>query len=86
MFQKIQSSVSVISVYSHVKQEVKPYKILWNGRTYIIKKIGFHHTYRQGRTLLHIFCAQSDTLYFKLVCDTDTLHWTLEEIADGESN
>ena len=86
MFQKIQSAVSVISVYNHISHEVKPYKILWNGRSYLIKKIGLHHTYREGRTLLHIFSVQSDTLYFKLICNTDTLHWTLEEIADGESN
>jgi hypothetical protein len=33
--------------------------------------------------LLHYFSVTDGTLDFRLQCDTDTLHWTLEEVTDG---
>ena len=86
MIQKISTPISVALVYNHKKREVKPVKILWEGRSYGIKKIGLHHTVRQGRTLFHIFSVESESLFFKLVFNTDSLSWMVEEIADGEPN
>jgi hypothetical protein len=86
MIQKIQAPISVALVFNHKTREVKPARVLWEGRPYIIKRIGLHHTYRQGRTLFHVFSIESDSLFFRLVLDTDTLNWRVEEIADGEPN
>ena len=86
MIQKISAPISVALVYNHKSREVKPCKILWEGRSYVIKKIGLHHTVRQGRTLFHIFSVESESLFFKLALNTESLSWMLEEIADGESN
>jgi hypothetical protein len=86
MIQKIQAPISVHLFFDHRRRQVKPVKVMWDGRTYPITKIGLHHTYRQGRTLHHVFSAESPSLFFKLVLNTDTLHWTLEEIADDMVN
>ena len=51
--------------------------------TYPIVKVGLHHTFRQGRTLYHVFSVTSKTLLFRLVLNTETLNWRLEEISDG---
>ena len=61
-----------------------PEVVVWEGRTYAVKKLGLHHTYREGRTLFHVFSVETPTLFFRLVLNTDNLHWSVEEIADGE--
>lgn len=86
MIQKISAPVSVQLVYDHRKHTVTPKKLLWDGREHWLTKVGLHHTYREGRTLYHIYSVSSDHLFFRLKLDTDTLFWTLEEIADGLSN
>lgn len=86
MIQKVQAPISVAFVYNHKTRSSKPVKVIWEGRMYAIIRIGLHHTVRAGRTLYHIFSAESRELFFKLVMNTDTLSWTVEEVADGESN
>jgi hypothetical protein len=86
MIQKISAPISVALVYDHKKREVKPIKVLWENHPYLIKHIGLHHTYRHGRTLFHVFSVESESLFFRLVLNTDSLGWMIEEIADGESN
>lgn len=82
MIEKISASVSVSLVYDHSQKKVFPKFVKWEGRTYEIEKIGLHHTFREGRTLYHVFSVASKTLYFRLVLNTDTLAWRLEEISD----
>jgi len=86
MIQKIHAPISVAFVYNHLKQEVHPVKICWEGRQYTVTTIGLHHTVRDGRTLFHIFSVETASLFFKLALNTESLHWSVEEIADGEPN
>jgi len=86
MIQKLSLPVSVITSFNHKTRTVSPRKIEFEGKDHLITKIGFHHTYREGRTLFHVYSVASETLFFKLVLNTDNQHWTLEEISDGESN
>lgn len=86
MIQKISAPVSVVSHYNHRVRRFQPVIVSWDGRDYPIIKIGLHHTYRQGRTLYHIFSVSSRDLFFRLNFNTDTLNWTLEEIADDGVN
>lgn len=83
MLEKIFVPVTVSLIFDSVTRKVSPKTVIWNGRAYSIVKIGLHHTYRQGRTLFHVFSVASETLFFRLVLDTETLHWRLEEISDG---
>jgi hypothetical protein len=82
MMQKISCPVSVGVSFDHTKSRISPRWIVWEGRLHPISKIGLHHTFRTGRTLYHVFSVASKTLFFRLVLDTDTLKWKLEEIAD----
>jgi len=86
MIQKISAPVSVQFVYDHRKHLVSPRQLLWDGQTFRIGQVGMHHTTREGRTLFHIFSVASQGLFFRLKLNTDSLFWTLEEIADGLSN
>lgn len=60
-----------------------PKYLVWGGKNYSIAQIGFHHTYREGRVLYHVFSVTSKTLFFRLSLNTETLHWRLQEISDG---
>lgn len=83
MIQKISAPVSVDLFFDHRQRKVSPKEIIWEGKAYPIIKIGLHHTYRAGRILFHVFSVASESLFFRLVLDTETLHWRLEEISDG---
>lgn len=84
MVTKLNTPVSVLLGFDHKRRSVMPRRVMYEGREHTIQKLGYHHTYRSGRTLMHVFSVSSATMYFRLVLDTDTLFWTLEEIHDGE--
>lgn len=71
--QKIDQPIKVLFTDS-------PKKVLFAGREHLIEKVGYHHVYREGRTLFHVFSVASKTLFFRLVLNTDNLNWRLEEI------
>ena len=83
MLEKISIPVSVTLVFDHTQCKVVPKQLVWNKRLYPVVKVGLHHSYREGRTLFHVFSVASKTLFFRLVLNTDNLHWRLEEISDG---
>ena len=84
MLENIQTPVSVTLSFDHHLRHVSPTQIIWNSRTYPVLQLGLHHTYRQGRTLYHVFSVASTNLFFRLVLDTDTLFWQLTQISDGD--
>lgn len=86
IIQNVNAPVYVNFTFDPEKRKAYPEAVVWNGRTHVITKIGLHHAFRNGRTLYHVFSVESPSLFFKLVLNTDTLHWTLEQISDGESN
>lgn len=86
MIQKISAPVSVQTVFDHRKRTITPRQILWDGRIFRIAQVGLHHTFREGRTLFHIFSVTAQGLSFRLRLDTESLFWTLEEISDGLAN
>lgn len=83
MIEKLSLPVSVGITFDHRRREVIPKWVLWEGRLYPVEKVGLHHTFRSGRTLFHVFSVAAKTLFFRLVLNTDTLAWRLEEISDG---
>ena len=86
MFHKLDTPVSVSWVFDHQHRRVLIKSLLWERKVYPVIKIGLHHTYRTGKTLYHVFSVESPTLFFRLVFNTENLHWRLEEMADGEPN
>jgi hypothetical protein len=83
MIEKVSVPVSVSLSFDSEKRKVSPKWIVWNGRLYPIAKVGLHHKERRGQTLYHIFSVASKSMFFRIELNTETLHWRLEEIADG---
>lgn len=60
-----------------------PKYVLWNGRNHTITKLGFHHNFREGKVLYHIFSVSTPTSFMRLTLDSENLSWKLNEITDG---
>ena len=86
MIQKLSESVSVSLTFDSEKRSIRPRAIIWNGRLHAVKKVGLHHKYHKGNILFHVFSVVSNNMFFRLVLNTDNLHWKLEEISDGLPN
>lgn len=83
MRELIGEKIDVVLLYNRQRSRAVPSIIRWHGRTFKIKKIGFHHTVREGAKLFHIFSVSDGSTFFRLKLDTASLHWQLEEISDG---
>jgi hypothetical protein len=83
---KIDAPVSVRLDYSSKTRRTLPVRVTWENRDYFIRKLGYHHAYRKGRTLYHVYSVMSDTVFFRIELNTDNLQWTLTEIDDGSVN
>jgi hypothetical protein len=86
MIQKLKVPVTVETVYDHRKRSVGPVRVFFDGREHKVLRTGYHHTFRAGRTLFHVFSVASESTFFRLVLNTDNLFWELEEISDGEAD
>lgn len=82
MSQAIDESVSVDLLSNHTSGKVYPWVIHWRANRYLVTKVGFHHTLRDGRILHHIFSVTDGNTYLKLQFNTETLMWRLLEV-DG---
>ena len=82
MIHKIDAPVSVIAKYDHTKRRYQPAKIKWEGREYKVIQIGYHHTFRNGRDLIHVFSVDCRQLSFELHHDSVNLTWKVKRISD----
>jgi hypothetical protein len=82
MTQKVDVPVSVVFSFNSQTRHLAPTVVSWGSRDYAITKVGLHHTYREGRTLFHVFSVASTTIFFRLVLNTDNLFWRLTEVSD----
>lgn len=85
MKEKINEEVSVVMYYSAKQKRVIPHHLVWQNKDYFLGKVGYHHSYMEGRERQHIFelIDKESTLWFRLRLNGGNLHWTLEAIHDG---
>ncbi len=85
MRETLREKVSVNLVFDHKTERVIPKHLKWQGQLHTITQVGLHHTYRSGRTLIHVFSVSDGTMFFRLELNTETLHWLLTEVSDGQA-
>jgi hypothetical protein len=83
MHLKVDVPIAVTLFYDPKSKMLQPTSVRWDGQEYPITKVGLHHTFREGRTLFHVFSVVGPQLFFRLKLNTDNLFWRLEEISDG---
>lgn len=85
MYEKINERVAVVAVFGDTYQDVRPFKIRWNGRDYVIKQVGYVHKYKEGKAVLHAFSATDGVNFFELVFNAEELSWLLGKVSDGHT-
>lgn len=83
MGEKIKEAVSVNLLFNHKKKKTSVSRIVWKNKVYDITTHGLHYTFKKGDTLMHVFSETSEDATFKLILDTKSLVWTLEEVYDS---
>lgn len=78
--QTINEEVSVNLIFDSVTKRSYPKSVLWKNNLYKIIKVGLHHKYREGKILYHVFSVITEGSFFRLLFNTDNLHWSLEEV------
>lgn len=86
MLEKINEKVGVLFQYEPRGARVMPVKMRWMGKLFTFTKLGYYHKRIVGRTRLHIFDVSDSGMDFRLICDPDTLSWTLEEVSDANAS
>ena len=77
-FEKISQKIEVVMIFK--KDEAVPYFLKWNNRHYKIEKVNMVNKFWRGETLFYHFYVSDDANTFKLLFDTETLIWRLEEV------
>lgn len=83
MNEVINEKVSVIVSYNRDSGKVTPRRMRWQGKDYNFTKLAYSHQRKKGRLVLHVFDVTDGAIDFRLVCNSNNLHWVLEEVADG---
>jgi hypothetical protein len=83
MVTRLDLPVSVESFFDHHQRRFEPRRLFWSGKSFTLTKIGLHHTYRQGRTLYHVFSVATERAFFRLELNSESLNWSLREVSDG---
>jgi hypothetical protein len=78
MLVKVNEVVEVIAIFR--KNKVLPVMLKWNNRTYKITKMDMVHQTFDGNIRMHHFSVSDHINFFKLVLDTKSLKWILEEV------
>lgn len=86
MIETINEPISVATIYSADKRRTMPWILSWRHKRMRVTEVGFHHYYKEGKKLIHIFDVVADnSLHMRLLCDTSSLDWTLEAVSDGQA-
>lgn len=85
MLEQLNEKVSVVTVYNKEKGTVTPFKMKWKNNEIIFEEVTYHHLIRKGRLIIHVFHLSAYGMDYRLHLNTDTLHWKLIEVSDGNS-
>jgi hypothetical protein len=83
MREVLNEPVNVVLSIDSARHIVIPQRIKWRGKVYSVKEVGFVHSYRDGRTKIHVFSINVGTIDMRLEINGDSFHSVLKEISDG---
>lgn len=86
MIEQLHEKIDVVAVYNRLGKIVTIHKLKWQNRVYQITKQVYIYKRREGRNINHVFHVSNTTLHFKILFNTESLTWWLEEVSDGNTN
>lgn len=79
MYQFIGEPIDVVVAFKGRK--VEPVSFVWGNREYRVERVNLVHAERRGREKFYIFSVSDQANAFRLRFSTETMKWTLEEMA-----
>ena len=79
----INEPVSVQLLIDAETNQVRPFRLKWRGKVYVVKEIGKYHPGRQGTVKLHYFTVNVGTLDMRIRIDGSSLAATSQYTSDG---
>lgn len=85
MYEHIGERVAVLVLFGKQYKEVRPFKLKWHDKEYQISHVDYHHKYKDGNSLIHVFSATDGTNFFELKYNSEDLSWMLGNVSDNEA-
>jgi len=79
MYEKVSEPIEVLAAFR--KDCIEPMTFKRGNRHYQVKKVNLVHTERHGREKVYIFSVSDDANAYRLAFSTESLSWTLEDMA-----
>ncbi|MCI0479251.1 hypothetical protein L0Y59_01780 [Candidatus Uhrbacteria bacterium] len=79
MYSSVSEPIEVLAAFR--KGRTEPMTFKWGNRYYQVKKVNMVHSERRGREKVVIFSVSDDANAYRLSFSTESLRWTLEELA-----
>ena len=83
MITAVNKPVMLHLVIDSVNMVAVPYRIKWQGKTYVVKEVGFARSQGKGDHKVHVFQMNVGSCDMRIHVDGNSLHSTLVEISDG---
>lgn len=81
---ELNEPVDVIMVCHSEKRRTDLYKIKWRHREYMVKEICMHQIHTMKGIPHHVYTLVAGNLWMKLVCNSQTFFWELQQVSDIE--
>ncbi len=75
---KTNEQIEIITIFTI--NGLQPFIFKWAGKKFKVEKVNLVHEQKQGDDKLVYFSVTSENNYFKLVFNTNSLKWFIEEI------
>lgn len=85
MYESIDEPVSVIAIFGKGYQSIRPFKMQWHDKDYLIRQVGYVHKYKEGVTMWHVFSVTDGINFFELKFNSEELKWILGRVSNNEA-
>ena len=86
MYENINQQVQVIAIFGLEYKKVRPFKMEWHGREFLIKEVTYTRKYKEGQTIWHVFSGTDGISFFELKYDSYGLKWILGRVSDNDAH
>ena len=86
MYENINERISVVAIFGDTYQSVRPFKLRWKSKDYVIKKVGYQHKFKEGQNIIHVFSATDGINFFELKFNANELSWLIGRVGNNEAN
>jgi hypothetical protein len=86
MYETINEQVAVLAVFGLDGHKVRPFRMKWQHNEIDFIHVDYQHKYKDGESMIHVFCVSDGPNYYELHFDAVAMKWILGRVSDNEAN